>query len=161
MSVRSIRELLGAHRFFAGLEDADLDLLAGCGRNAHYAPGEMLFEEGGQADEFWVIRQGRVAIQTHAPERPTVIVSTLGDNDVAGWSWLFPPYRWIFDGRAMTDTSAIVLDGACLRGKCAQDTDLGYRLMLRFARLASQNLQAARVQLLDLYRLPGDGGTDA
>ena len=54
-----------------------------------------------------------------------------------GWSWLFPPYRWTFDARAAEETSVIALDGVCLRGKCEDDTDLGYRLMQRFAQLAA------------------------
>jgi CRP/FNR family transcriptional regulator, cyclic AMP receptor protein len=153
---RSIRELLGEHRFFTGLHEADLDLIAGCGRNVHYRPGDVLFEEGQRADTFWVIRRGRLAIETHAPERTAIILSTLADGDIAGWSWLFPPYRWVFDGRAVTELTAVALDGACLRGKCETDTDLGYRLMQRFARLAGESLQATRVQLLDLYRLPSD-----
>ena len=42
----------------------------------------------------------------------------------------------------------------CLRGKCEDDTDLGFRLMQRFAQLATEDLQAARLQLLDLYGSP-------
>ena len=48
-------------------------------------------------------------------------------------------------------TSAIALDGACLRGKCEDDPALGYRLMQRVVQVMSARLQAARVRLLDLY----------
>jgi CRP/FNR family transcriptional regulator, cyclic AMP receptor protein len=70
---------------------------------------------------------------------------------VLDWSWLFPPYRWTTDASAVDDTSAVVLDGACLRDKCDADNSLGYRLMLRFAQLAHQRMQQMRLQLLDLY----------
>jgi CRP/FNR family transcriptional regulator, cyclic AMP receptor protein len=70
---------------------------------------------------------------------------------VLGWSWLFPPYRWHFDASASAETSAVVLDGACLRGKCEDDASLGYRLMKRFAQLIQQRLQETRLQLLDVY----------
>ena len=56
-----------------------------------------------------------------------------------------------------TGTSAVALDGACLRGKCEADTALGYRLMARFARLTQQRLQETRLQLLDLYGRHGPG----
>ena len=39
----------------------------------------------------------------------------------------------MFDARAVADTSAIAFDGACLRGKCDADHELGYQLMRRFA----------------------------
>ena len=74
-----------------------------------------------------------------------------------GWSWLFPPYRWQFDARATAETSAIALDGACLRGKCDDDSALGYRLMQRFAQLIQQRLQQTRLQLLDVYGRDDDG----
>jgi CRP-like cAMP-binding protein len=151
----TLRHLLSEHSFFAGLPGSDLDLIAGCGKNVHFAADETLFDAGAHADTFYVIRRGKVSIETHAPQRSALVIASLSDGDVVGWSWLFPPYRWVFDARAMTETSAIALDGACLRGKCDDDAELGYRLMKQFARIATDRLQAARVQLLDLYSPPG------
>lgn len=151
---RDIHDLLTAHPFFAGLPIADVELIAGCGRNVRFAAGDTLFDEGGPADTFYVLRRGRIAIETHAPAREPLVIMTLGHGDVAGWSWLFPPYRWQFGGRALDDVSAIALDGACLRAKCDDEPRLGYRLMQRFARLATERLQATRIQLLDLYGAP-------
>ena len=49
---------------------------------------------------------------------------------------------------------AIVFDGACLRGKCEDDKELGYELMRRFAAVMLDRLQATRLQLLDVYGKP-------
>lgn len=154
MSTEGIRDLLAAHPFFDGLPETDIDLIAGCGINVHLSGGQILFEEGAPADTFYVVRRGRVAIEMHAPQS-TIVLATHRSGDVVGWSWLFPPHRWAFDARAVEDTSAIALDGACLRAKCEDDTDLGYRLMKRFARLATDHLAATRLQLLDVYGTPG------
>ncbi|HET6968878.1 MAG TPA: cyclic nucleotide-binding domain-containing protein [Ornithinibacter sp.] len=150
-AAKPIRQLLAEHPFFADLPGTDLDLVAGCGRNVHFAPGEPIFREGGAADLFYVIRQGRVALSVHSPQGGDLTIATVDDGDVLGWSWLFPPYRWQFDAHATTDTSAVALDGACLRGKCEDDASLGYRLMQRFAQLIQERLQDTRLQLLDLY----------
>jgi len=147
----SIRDLLAEHPFFAGLPDADLDLIAGCGRNVHFHPGQLVFAEGEAADAFFVLRRGRVALSVHGPQSDEITIATVTDGDVLGWSWLFPPYRWHFDAHATAETSAVALDGACLRDKCDEDAALGYRLMQRFARLTQQRLQETRLQLLDLY----------
>ena len=61
------------------------------------------------------------------------MIQTLGEDDVIGYSWLFPPYRWRFDARAVEPLRALALDGQCLRGKCDDDPVLGYELMKRFA----------------------------
>jgi CRP-like cAMP-binding protein len=78
-------------------------------------------------------------------------IETLGEGDLLGWSWLFPPYRWQFDALAIEAVRAIAMDGKCLREKCEKDHDLGYDLMKRFSRIMTLRLQAARLQLLDIY----------
>ena len=151
MNVREIRDLLASEPFFHGLDGAYLDLIAGCGTNIHFDAGVMIFREGEPANTFYVVRKGKVALEIHVPERGALVIETLGSGDVLGWSWLFPPYRWQFDARAMESTSAVALDGACLRDKCDDDTRLGYGLMQRFARVSQERLQATRLQLLDVY----------
>jgi CRP/FNR family cyclic AMP-dependent transcriptional regulator len=85
------------------------------------------------------------------PSRGAVTLQTLGEGDLLGWSWLFPPYIWQFDARAQEDVRATAFDGACLRTKCDADPALGYDLMKRLARLVSSRLEATRRQLLDVY----------
>ena len=46
---------------------------------------------------------------------------------------------------------AIAFDGACLRGKCEADPQLGYDLMKLFAAVIVERLQATRLRLLDVY----------
>jgi len=51
-------------------------------------------------------------------------------------------------------TRVIAMDGTCLRTKADADHNLGYELLTRFARVIVKQLDATRVQLLDLYRPP-------
>ena len=153
--MRTIAEELPEHPFFAGLDSAALELMAGCAVHVHFAPGERLFREGEPADRFYVVRRGRVAVEVHAPTGG-IVLDTVEDGDVVGWSWLLPPYRWLFDARAVTPTSALALDAVCLRGKCDTDPALGYALMQRVSGVMYERLQASRIRLLDLYGGPGD-----
>lgn len=151
MTVRAIRELLDTQPMFAGLAPGDLDVIAGCGRNVQIGAGTSLFREGEPADTFFAIRRGRATIEIRLPQGGALVLDTIGPGEVLGWSWLFAPYRWHFDARASEDIHAIAMDGACLRGKCADDPRLGYELMQRFAQLMLDRLQSARVRLLDIY----------
>lgn len=151
MSAETLERVLGEHPFLKGIEKSYLQVLAECGSNVRFDAGEVIFREGEPANLFYLIRHGRVAVETYAPDRGPVIIQTLGEGDLLGWSWLIEPYRWRFDARAIELTRAIALDGECLRGKCEEDHGLGYELMKRIAHVIEHRLQATRLQLLDVY----------
>ena len=139
---------------FAGLDERHAALLAGCAQTVGWDDGETLFREGDAADAFYVVRRGRVALELFVPNRGPLTIETIEPGDVVGWSWLFAPYRWHFDGRAVGAVRAVAVDGACLRGKCDEDPVFGYELMRRFAAIMLERLQATRVRLADLYGRP-------
>jgi len=154
--MQTIDELLADIDVFRGLSDEHLDLIAGCALNRTFAAGDRLLTENEQADAFFAIRHGTVAIETYVPQRGGVTIETLHGGDVLGWSWLFPPYRTTFDARALGVVRTISFDGTCLRQKCDDDPQLGYELMKRFAAVMVERLQATRLRLLDVYGLlPG------
>jgi CRP-like cAMP-binding protein len=145
-----IERMLSRHDFFAGMDAEYRELIAGCARNAVFSDSSFLFREGAPAQTFYLVREGAVALEITAPGG-LLTVQTVGAGEVAGFSWLLRPHRWQFDGRAVGRVHAVELDGACLRAKCDADPRLGYDLMQRFAGLATRRLQAARLQLLDVY----------
>lgn len=149
--METLEPILAQHPFFQDLEPRHLQTIVGCASNVRFDAGQFFFHEGEAANQFFVIRHGKVAIEIHAPPRGAVTIETLGEGDVLGWSWLFPPYQWHFDARALELVRAIALDGKCLREKCEQDHDLGYALVKRFAHIIMGRLQATRLQLLDVY----------
>jgi CRP-like cAMP-binding protein len=149
--MQTIADLLREVPAFAGMRDEHLELMAGCASLCVFAEDEYLTREGETADTFFVLRAGSAAIETHVPHRGTLLVETLHPRDLVGWSWLVEPYRTQFDVRATTATRTIAFDGACLRGKCDRDPVLGYDLLRRFAVVIVDRLQAARLQLTDVY----------
>ena len=149
--IESIETLLLEHPFVKGMDRAHIELITGCASNVRFDPGQWIFRENEEANEFYIIRQGKVALEVYSPERGGLMIDTLGEGDVLGWSWLIPPYSWRFDAKALELTRAIALDGKCLRTKCENDHHLGYELLKRFSSIIEQRLQATRLQLLDLY----------
>jgi hypothetical protein len=78
-------------------------------------------------------------------------MQTMSEGEILGWSWLVPPYHWQFDAKAVELTRAITLDGKCLRKKCQEDHSLGYELLSRLVPIIGKSMEAARLQLLDVY----------
>ncbi len=149
--METLRDEITVAQVFAGLDPRHLELIAGCGRNIVVPSDTYLLREGEPADTFYLIRRGSVALEVHSPTRGAIVIETLRAGDAVGLSWLFAPYRWQLDARTKETCHMIALDGACLRGKCDEDHELGYELMRRFASDLVQRLQATRMQLLDLY----------
>ncbi|HTX46459.1 MAG TPA: cyclic nucleotide-binding domain-containing protein [Solirubrobacteraceae bacterium] len=149
--MQTLDETIAAAPVFAGLSADQLTLIAGCARNERVSAGALLGREGDPANSFYLIRHGSVALELHAPGRDSLLIETLGDGDVVGWSWLFEPYRWQLDARATGPCALIEFDGSCLRGKCDRDHELGYDLMRRSAASLLETLQSTRIQLLDVY----------
>ena len=147
----TLEPIIAEHPFFSDMDDRYIQLLVGCATNVRFNAGHLIFREGEDANQFYVLRKGRVALQMATNKRGSLTVMTLQEGDVVGWSWLFPPYKWKFSARALEDTRALALDGKCLRDKSDKDHDLGYELLKRFVRVVEDRLQATRLQLLNVY----------
>jgi CRP-like cAMP-binding protein len=151
MKIEGLERIVKEHPFFAGLQESLCKLVCGCAKNVRFEAGQFLFHEGEPANEFYLLRHGRVSLELHAPERGPVTFQTLGPGEVVGVSWLIPPYRWTYDAKALELVRAIAMDASCMRQKCEADHDLGYEMMKRFMPVLIQRLQATRLQILDVY----------
>jgi len=147
----TLETALTEHPFLKGFPPQYIDLIAGCASNVRFNKGDQIFKEDQEADRFYLIRHGLIALEVFVPQRGPVTIDTIQEGEVLGWSWLFPPYRWHFDARALQLTRAVAFDGKCLREKCEQDSAFGFELVKRFSSVIMQRLQSARLQLLDLY----------
>jgi CRP-like cAMP-binding protein len=145
---------LSDHPFFQGLQMEYIRLIGDCAKEACFAAGEIIFHQGDDANRFYLVEEGRVALEVFTPERGVVTIQTIGPGEVLGASWLFPPYLWTYEATAVQRTRTVAFNANCLRAACEEDHDLGYELMKRFARILVERLAAARLQLLDVYANP-------
>ena len=144
-------KILAAHPFFEGLDHALLKMVLTGARDVSYKPGQMIYQEGDEAEQFHIILDGKVAIEIFTAGHGAIVIQTVGPGEVLGWSWIFPPYQRRFDAKAIEPTKAVALDGKFLREKGEEDHHLGYELLKRFSRILLERLQATRLQLLDIY----------
>lgn len=145
--------MLELQPFLKGMATSQLDLLAADSLPVEFKAGEWIMNEGGPANRFYLIVEGQVVLESPESDGQPIHVDTLGAGDVLGWSWLFPPYYWHFDARAVTPTRAIFFYGTRLRELCEENHDLGYELMRRVAQVIIKRLQATRHELAEQKRL--------
>jgi CRP-like cAMP-binding protein len=134
-----------------GLELEHIRTLAGCAGNVTFNAGDYIFRAGASSNDFYVLRDGKVALEIDTPGRGALIVQTLRAGDLLGWSAMVPPFKKQFDAQAVELTRAFSFDARCVLGKCEADPAFGYELLKRLAATVGQRLQATRMQLLDLY----------
>ena len=142
---------VAAHPFLIGIGAPHIRLLADCAMRSQFIAGQVIFQKGETANRFYLIERGRVALESSTGGE-VVRIDEVGPGDLLGWSWIFPPYVWHFDARAIEATTAIFLYGTILRDYCENDPVLGYELFKRMSEVMMRRLQAARVKLSDAMK---------
>ncbi len=149
--MKEIADLLNEHPFCKGLETDIINLIASCAKNVVFKEDDYMIKEGDDANYFYLIRHGTVALEMFIPGRGPFTFLTIKSGEILGASWLFPPYRWNYDARAVELTRAIAFGCNCLRNKCEEDHHVGYELMKRFIPPLIERLNTARMQSINLY----------
>ena len=141
--------ILAAQPFLKGMSARHLELLAEESMPAEFKADDRIFYEGGIANRFYLILEGRVQLESPMLGGGDIPLQTLGPGDVLGWSWLFPPYVWHFAARAVMPTKAIFFYATPLREMCEENHDFGYELIKRVSEIVIGRLQAARRELVE------------
>jgi len=153
--MENLEPILRQHSFFKDLPEEYFNFILGCTSHVFFKAGEVMLKENTSADKFYLVRSGHVALYIAEPREITI--QTIGENDILGWSWLVPPYRYRFSAKALENSRLLALDGKCLREKCEKNADLGYELMKRLVKIFAERLEAARLQLIDIYNINVEG----
>lgn len=148
------RTALATHPFFAGVDPRLVGLVAPLARIDRWAPGSWIARTGTPATEFVLVTAGRAGVEIAPPGRAPLVVSTVHEGEVIGWSWFLPPHTWHFDVVALTEVSCVAVDAAALRAACGADHELGYEIATRLIRVMASRLEATRHQLVDVYGTP-------
>ncbi|MER7918234.1 MULTISPECIES: cyclic nucleotide-binding domain-containing protein [unclassified Streptomyces] len=142
-----------AIKLLTALPQAQRERLMELAEEVSFAEDSRIFEAGGTADRFWVIRSGAVHLDQQVTSRQRVTVATLGAGDLLGWSWLFPPYQWDFGSVAFSNVRAYEFDGPSVLALCVEDPLLGLSLVRSVAEILAHRLETTRGKLMDQYTL--------
>lgn len=134
--------------FLDKLTDEDLGFLDSVASVDTIGGGHYLFKKGEDANRFYLLRKGTLLVQTITKDGKSYSIMTLNPGELAGWSWLFPPYAWNFDGLALNDCDLIGFDAKLVREKCEEDNGFGYRIMKSLMNSMHDRLTATRHRLL-------------
>jgi len=148
----AIIETLKSTEFFGGLETKYLEKVSILCRGGSYQEGMMIFKEGDEATELYVLTDGRVALEMEVrpvPDRPAIptAVEVVTKGESFGWSALVEPHVYTLSARCLTNCTVLAIKGDLLRKVMADDTALGFELMKRLAQLIGLRLMHTRLRL--------------
>jgi CRP-like cAMP-binding protein len=155
LSKDEVTDYLRSHTIFSDLDLAHIEILAEHVTEKTFAAGDMLFRQADSAEHFYILMDGLIKVEVPSIMGPALVVQTLGANEVLGWSWLIPPYKWTFEAKAEQESKVLEFDGKALLQHCEKDNNFGYALMKRFTGLMSQRLHAARMKMMDSWAPAG------
>ena len=147
----NLEDLRSTSDLLARLDDRHFELFEELSSERELAYDERLFRENDEANEFFIVTDGIMALEMTRPALPPATVQTLGAGELLGLSWRIEPHRWMWTARAMTPVHLAALDAAEMRDACASNPELDRLMWEIIATQASERLHQARIQLLDLY----------
>mgnify|MGYP002630698519 CR=1 FL=1 len=146
-----IQSAVTGHPFFAGMKPKHLNALAELACEVKFQPDQVILREGQPATGFFLLLEGDVALDAHSPGSVNALIQSLHAGDALGWSWMFKPYVWQFDARALGPVRALKFNTRKLRAQCEDKPRLGLEIYRRIAEVMMKRLQASRLQMLDWY----------
>ncbi len=135
----------------AALSDDQLAQLEPLAKETSLDIDEVLFHADDAADEFFIVVSGLITLELEVAAGPSMIVGSVGEGDLLGLSWLFPPFVWKWTARATAPTVLLAFDAEAVRDLMDTDHDLGYAITRAVAAQMKSRLTGVRLQLLDLY----------
>ena len=148
-------QLLRKVSIFEGLDNSQLEKIAGlCAEEIHVA-GALIFKEGDPAEKLYILREGKFALEMGIrlwPEQKIrqMTIDTLNPGELFGLSALMESDVFTMSARAVDRSKLIVLSGGDLMRLMNEDHDMGYRIASGLANLAAARLRDTRLKLTEL-----------
>lgn len=114
-------------------------------------PGHIIFREGDQHPNLYVVLEGKVRMESFVPGRGSLPLFTAESLDVIGWSSLTPVVRQMTCTATVISSSKLLMFNAQeLLACCEADCELGFVIMRRLANIVASQLLTHRLHLLEI-----------
>ncbi len=136
---------LASTDLFGDLPAAIRDRLAGRSTRRNVKRGELVFAQGDEAQNLYVIHQGRIAIAARASDGRESVVAVLDDGAVFGEMALFDPAPRSADARSLADGEVVAVAYEAVHEVLDDEPELLWALL----RILARRLRATDEALAD------------
>ncbi len=123
-------QLIAGYPVFEGFSPEDLAQVLAKARSARFAKGAMIFEQGAQADSFFLLLHGRVRAYRLTKDGQQIVMRFVGPGELFGIAMAIGSSNYPANAAAVVDSVAIVWPAAAWS-----------KLVARFPALALNTMQ--------------------
>ena len=143
--------LLSETILFAGLDDDALTKVVGAGTDLELRRGDVLFREGDDPDELFVVVSGRIAIANKSIDGRESMVALMEEGDLFGEMGLFDGRGRSAEARALESSVVTAVPYGPVRSLYEDDPALLWRVVAMLAgRLRTMDVALADSVFLDV-----------
>lgn len=147
---QALQALLEKHPFVEAFEPGHVKKLAELATAVSFDRDHVIFHEGDECHDFYVIISGLIALEVEEPDH-TLRVQTLSGGDELGWSSLLMAAGKQFQARVLQPVEALAFDGTKLVAAIKEDPAFGVAFLYRLLGVVAGRLHATRLQLHDMH----------
>lgn len=149
IAMRTLREC----NAFRTLTDDERERILSLTVDKEYEAGAVIFRQGDHAEEFFVIHEGKVALQVQLPMAlpqmsGSVTVDLLTTGDVLGWSAVVEPHVYTLTAVCLQRVKALAINGIRFRALLQDNYHIGYEVLNRLIRVVASRLDETRRLLI-------------
>ena len=141
----SDRRLLNSTELFASLPEVMVEHLRALARDRNLAKGELLFSQGDESSDLYVVMDGRIAISTRSTDGRESMVAVLEAGGLFGEMGLFDGGPRSAEARALSDVELIEIAFDDVRAAI----ELRPEVLWVIVRLLAQRIRATDEALAD------------
>ena len=150
ISIKDLKET----DLFKGLELKQLQLFSKHFIEKTFETGELVFTQGGLAENLYILLDGEVTLGVKARGEVDITASSVGKKgETFGLSSLIKPYRNNVSATCTKKSRVLSINGEVLRKLMKQNRKAGMEIMERVAEIYYSRLNNTRAMITNLFKM--------
>jgi len=139
---------------FKGLDMKQLELFGKHFTKKTFEAGELVFVQGGLAENLYILLEGEVTLGIKAKGEVDITASSVGKKgETFGLSSLIKPYRNNVSATCTKKTRLLSVNGEVLRKLMKQNRKVGMDIMEKVAGIYYSRLNNTRAMITNLFKM--------